>query len=136
MKISLVLLLSSEVLRLVNGVTSCKLFHKKDIWHNWNKWYYRWIKLPTLGKQRVNFITCGCESSAPFLAHLTQRVMWGIAITWRPSSVRSGVKHNQNKKIKLFSIRVKSWFKLKRKIVRMDEQTLFMARCTRYNIMW
>jgi hypothetical protein len=23
-----------------------------------------------------------------FLAHLTQRVMWGIAITWRPSSVR------------------------------------------------
>jgi hypothetical protein len=23
-----------------------------------------------------------------FLAHLTQRVMWAIAITWRPSSVR------------------------------------------------
>ena len=23
-----------------------------------------------------------------FLAHLTQRVMWGIAITWRPPSVR------------------------------------------------
>ena len=23
-----------------------------------------------------------------FLAHLTQRVMWGIAITWRPSSFR------------------------------------------------
>ena len=23
-----------------------------------------------------------------FLAHLTQRVMWGIAITWRPSVVR------------------------------------------------
>jgi len=22
---------------------------------------------PTLGKQLVNFITCGCESSAPFL---------------------------------------------------------------------
>jgi hypothetical protein len=22
-----------------------------------------------------------------FLAHLTQRAMWGIAITWRPSSV-------------------------------------------------
>ena len=32
------------------------------------------------------FITCGCELSAPFLAHLTQRVMWAIAITWRPSS--------------------------------------------------
>jgi hypothetical protein len=29
----------------------------------------------TLGKQLVSFITCGCESSAPFLAHLTQRVM-------------------------------------------------------------
>ena len=41
----------------------------------------------TMGKQLVNFITCGCESNAPFLAHLTQRVMWGIAITWRPSSV-------------------------------------------------
>ena len=24
---------------------------------------------------------------SPFLAHLTQRVMWGIAITWRPSSI-------------------------------------------------
>jgi hypothetical protein len=22
---------------------------------------------PTMGKQLVNFITCGCESSAPFL---------------------------------------------------------------------
>ena len=41
---------------------------------------------PTMGKQLVNFITCGCESSAPFLAHLTQRVMWAILITWRPSS--------------------------------------------------
>jgi len=30
MKMSLVLLLSSVVLPLVNGVTSCKLFHKKD----------------------------------------------------------------------------------------------------------
>jgi hypothetical protein len=26
----------------------------------------------TMAKQLVNFITCGCESSAPFLAHLTQ----------------------------------------------------------------
>ena len=43
---------------------------------------------PTMGKQLVNFINCGCELSAPFLAHLTQRVMWGIAITWRPSVVR------------------------------------------------
>ena len=23
---------------------------------------------PTMGKQLVNFITCGCESSAPFVA--------------------------------------------------------------------
>ena len=30
MKMSLVLLLSSVVLPLVNGVTSCKLFHRKD----------------------------------------------------------------------------------------------------------
>ena len=32
-----------------------------------------------------------CKNSSwiidPFLAHLTQRVMWAIAITWRPSSV-------------------------------------------------
>jgi hypothetical protein len=25
---------------------------------------------PTLGKQMVNFITCGCESSAPFFCNL------------------------------------------------------------------
>ena len=25
---------------------------------------------PTIGKQLVNFITCGCESSAPFLCNL------------------------------------------------------------------
>jgi hypothetical protein len=25
---------------------------------------------PTMGKQLVNFITCGCEPSAPFLARL------------------------------------------------------------------
>ena len=30
----------------------------------------------------------GKTSKTLFLAHLTQRVMWGIAITWRPSSVR------------------------------------------------
>jgi hypothetical protein len=27
---------------------------------------------PTMGKQLVNFITCGCESSAPYLAHLAK----------------------------------------------------------------
>jgi hypothetical protein len=27
---------------------------------------------PTMGKHLVNFITCGCESSAPFLAHLAK----------------------------------------------------------------
>jgi hypothetical protein len=26
-----------------------------------------WREPPTMGKQLVNFITCGCESSAPFL---------------------------------------------------------------------
>ena len=29
---------------------------------------------PTLVKQQVNSITCGCESSAPFLAHLAFRL--------------------------------------------------------------
>ncbi len=42
---------------------------------------------PTIGKQLVIFITCFCESSAPFLVHLDQRSRWTIAITWRPSSV-------------------------------------------------
>jgi hypothetical protein len=28
---------------------------------------------PTMGKQRVNFITCGCESSAPFFCNLQSR---------------------------------------------------------------
>jgi hypothetical protein len=28
---------------------------------------HSWIEPPTMGKQLVNFITCGCESSAPFL---------------------------------------------------------------------
>ena len=27
----------------------------------------KWREPPTIGKQLVNFITCGCESSAPFL---------------------------------------------------------------------
>jgi hypothetical protein len=27
---------------------------------------------PTMGKQLVSFITCGCKSSAPFLAHLAK----------------------------------------------------------------
>ena len=25
-----------------------------------------WREPPTMGKQLVNFVTCGCESSAPF----------------------------------------------------------------------
>jgi hypothetical protein len=45
MKMFLVLLLLSVVLPLVNGVTSCKLVHKKDKWHNWSTLYYSWIKL-------------------------------------------------------------------------------------------
>ena len=40
---------------------------------------------PTMGKQLVSFITCGCESSAPFLAHLAQRAMWAFVITLHPS---------------------------------------------------
>jgi uncharacterized protein YjaG (DUF416 family) len=31
-----------------------------------------WREPPTTGKQLVNFITCGCESTAPFLAHLAK----------------------------------------------------------------
>ena len=29
---------------------------------------------PTMGKQLVNFITCGCESSAPYFCNLQSRV--------------------------------------------------------------
>jgi hypothetical protein len=31
-----------------------------------------WREPPTTSKQLVNFITCGCESTAPFLAHLAK----------------------------------------------------------------
>ena len=56
MKMSLVLLLSSVVLPLVNGVTSCKLFHKKDKWHNWSKLYYSWIKLTLITMYKSSFL--------------------------------------------------------------------------------
>jgi hypothetical protein len=56
MKMSLVLHLSSVVLPLVNGVTSCKLFHKKDKWHNWSKLYYSWIKLTLIAIYKSSFL--------------------------------------------------------------------------------
>jgi hypothetical protein len=56
MKMSLVLLLSSVVLPLVNGVTSCKLFHKKDKWHNWSKLYSSWIKLTLITMFKSSFL--------------------------------------------------------------------------------
>ena len=56
MKMSLVLLLSSVVLPLVNGVSSCKLFHKKDKWHNWSKLYYSWIKLTLITMYKSSFL--------------------------------------------------------------------------------
>ena len=55
MKMSLVLLLSSVVLPLVNGVTSCKLFHIKDKWHNWSKLYYSSIKLILITMYKSSF---------------------------------------------------------------------------------
>jgi hypothetical protein len=46
---------------------------------------------PTMGKQLVNFITCDCESSAPFLAHLAK----GHVSFYHhlPSVVRSKLSH-------------------------------------------
>ena len=55
MKMSLVLLLSSVVLPLVSGVTSCKLLHIKDKWHNWSKLYYSWIKLTLITMYKSSF---------------------------------------------------------------------------------
>jgi len=55
-KMSLVLLLSSVVLPLVNGVTSCWLFHKKNKWHNWSKLYYSWIKLTLITMCKSSFL--------------------------------------------------------------------------------
>jgi hypothetical protein len=43
-------------LPLVNGVTSCKLFHKKDKWHNWSKLYYSWIKLTLITMYKSSFL--------------------------------------------------------------------------------
>ena len=39
---------------------------------------------PTMGKQLVNFSTCGCESSAPFLAHLACELLPSLFVR-RPS---------------------------------------------------
>ena len=44
------------------GVTSCqwcylcKLFHKKDKWHNWSKLYYSWIKLTLITIYKSSFL--------------------------------------------------------------------------------
>ena len=40
----------------VNGVTSCKLFHKKDKWHNWSKLYSSWIKLTLITMFKSSFL--------------------------------------------------------------------------------
>ena len=42
-----------------------------------------WCGVSNIGKSNGHLF-----SQSDFLAHLTQRVMWGIAITWRPSSIR------------------------------------------------
>ena len=55
-KMSLVLPLPTVVLPLVNGVTSCKLFHIKDKWHNWSKLYYSWIKLTLITMYKSSFL--------------------------------------------------------------------------------
>jgi hypothetical protein len=40
----------------MSGVTSCKLFHKKDKLHNWNKLYYRWTKLTLIAMYKSSFL--------------------------------------------------------------------------------
>jgi hypothetical protein len=42
-----------------------KKLQKENAHEHW--FQSTWRELPTMGKQLVNFITCGCESSAPFL---------------------------------------------------------------------
>jgi hypothetical protein len=34
----------------------CKLFHKKDKWHNWSKLYYSWIKLTLITMYKPSFL--------------------------------------------------------------------------------
>jgi hypothetical protein len=43
-------------LSIVLPVTSCKLFHKKDRWHNWSKLYYSWIKLILITMYKSSFL--------------------------------------------------------------------------------
>jgi hypothetical protein len=46
----------SGITFVICGVTSCKLFHKKDKWHHWNKLYYIWIKLTLIAMYKSSFI--------------------------------------------------------------------------------
>jgi hypothetical protein len=48
---------------------------------------------PTMGKQLVNFITCGCKSSAPFF------VIYKAKREPKPLA-ESGIKHNKSNQIK------------------------------------
>jgi hypothetical protein len=54
---------------------------------------------PTMGKQLVNFITCGCESSAPFFCNLQSReqthgvlVIGLYELLGNPTILCSGIK--------------------------------------------
>ena len=45
---------------------------------------------PTMGKQLANFIICGCEWSAPFIARLFEEKNWAIVVT-SASAATSGL---------------------------------------------
>ena len=91
MKMSLVLLLSSVVLPLVNDVTylaSCKLFHKKDKWHNWSKLYYSWIKLTLITMYKSSFLYIKWNK-----IQLWKLVCFIMQLKWNSATTFAGQKY-------------------------------------------
>jgi hypothetical protein len=105
MKMSLVLVLSSAVLPLVNGVTSCKLFHKKDKWHHWNKLYYIWIKLTLIAMYKSSFIQIKWEKIQLWkLVCFIMQLKWYSTTTF-PNIMRKKIKHQRKyPKLWIFSL--------------------------------
>jgi hypothetical protein len=89
---------------------------------------------PTLGQQPVNFITYGCESSAPFVviykAGREPRPYWWYFFHQFHPLFPCLLRGRRGRD------RMVVGFTTTRPISKVGVRTPFMARCNRYNIMW